>query len=101
MLPSTGTAPKVGLMPVTPQYAAGSRIEPPPSAPTDPAIMRVPTALAGPPLEPPPPRAPPPPWGVPRVPHGAICRRPPGRAPAFVVHVRDGGDARAGLTKTA
>src|SRR3954454_10127535 len=40
--------------PVTPQYAAGSLIEPPPSVPTAPATSRAPTAAAEPPLDPPP-----------------------------------------------
>jgi hypothetical protein len=53
-LPSVGTLPNVGLIPVIPQYAAGRRIEPPPSAPTAPASSRAPTAAALPPLEPPP-----------------------------------------------
>jgi hypothetical protein len=44
----------VSLSPVTPQYAPGSLIDPPPSVPTDPATRRAPTAAAEPPEEPPP-----------------------------------------------
>ena len=48
--------PNVLFSPVTPQYAPGSRIEPPPSAPMAPATSRAPTHAADPPEEPPPQR---------------------------------------------
>src|SRR5688572_5102434 len=50
---STGTRPKVGLMPNTPEKAPGMRIEPPPSPETAIGAMPVATDTAAPPEEPP------------------------------------------------
>ena len=51
--PVSGTRPWVGLSPTTPQWCAGSRIEPPRSLPSPSDDMPVATATASPPLEPP------------------------------------------------
>src|SRR6266508_5076255 len=51
--PKRLTRPYVGLMPTTPQYAAGMRIDPLLSVPTEPKISDALTAAAEPPLEPP------------------------------------------------
>ena len=48
-----GTRPSVGLSPTIPQNAAGIRIEPPPSVPTDNGPSPAARAAALPPLEPP------------------------------------------------
>src|SRR5262249_27919409 len=45
--------PNVGLMPATPQSAAGIRMEPPVSLATAPGTRQAATAAADPPLEPP------------------------------------------------
>src|SRR6266404_2025152 len=45
--------PRVGLSPVTPQKAAGKRIEPPPSVPMWRGPMSAAVAAPAPPLEPP------------------------------------------------
>src|SRR5207247_3329206 len=50
---SCGTSPKVGLNPTTPQNAAGIRIEPPPSPPSDSGPQPAATAAAAPPEDPP------------------------------------------------
>ena len=51
--PSIGTSPQVGLKPVTPQQAAGIRIEPPESVPSAASARPAASAAAEPPLEPP------------------------------------------------
>ena len=51
--PGSGTTPRPGLTPTSPQYAAGMRIEPPPSVPSASAAIPAATAAAAPPLEPP------------------------------------------------
>src|SRR5215831_1128265 len=53
MLPSLGTRPNVGLMPATPQSAAGIRMAPPVSLATAAGTRPAATAAADPPLEPP------------------------------------------------
>ncbi len=50
---SCGTNPKVGLCPTRPQNAAGMRIEPPPSPPTETGPAQAATAAAAPPEDPP------------------------------------------------
>ncbi len=45
--------PREGLRPTSPQFAAGTRIEPPPSDASEIGVTRVDTATAEPPLEPP------------------------------------------------
>src|SRR5215470_14319632 len=52
-LPPRGTRPKVGLMPATPQSAAGIRMDPPVSLATAAGTRLAATAAAEPPLEPP------------------------------------------------
>src|SRR5215467_14455875 len=52
-LPPRGTRPNVGLMPATPQSAAGIRMEPPVSLATAAGTRLAATAAADPPLEPP------------------------------------------------
>src|SRR5215470_19540568 len=52
-LPPRGTRPNVGLMPATPQSAAGIRMEPPVSVATAAGTSPAATAAADPPLEPP------------------------------------------------
>jgi hypothetical protein len=49
----SGTRPKVGFRPATPQNDAGIRIEPPPSDPSASGVMPEATEAAAPPLEPP------------------------------------------------
>src|SRR5579884_3892240 len=51
--PAVGTESKVGLMPTTPQSAAGTRIEPPVSVPSEPKHRQAATAAADPLDEPP------------------------------------------------
>src|SRR5437763_17179080 len=51
--PSVDTSPHVGLRPTVPQAAAGIRIDPPVSLPTDTMAMPVATLMADPPLDPP------------------------------------------------
>src|SRR5262249_61988126 len=51
--PSTGTSPKLGLNPTTPQHAAGVRIGPPGSGPRAPATSPRASAAAEPPADPP------------------------------------------------
>src|SRR5204863_9023423 len=51
--PVIGTRPHVGLKPVTPQHAAGMRIEPPESVPSAASASPVTSAAAEPPLDPP------------------------------------------------
>ena len=51
--PGSGTSPVPGLRPTSPQYAAGTRIDPPPSVPRASAAIPAATAAALPPLEPP------------------------------------------------
>src|SRR5437764_9615745 len=51
--PYRDTRPYVGFSPTTPQNAAGWRIEPPVSVPSEPAANPAATAAAGPPDEPP------------------------------------------------
>src|SRR5690242_2610597 len=53
MTPYLLTRPKVGFSPVTPQYDAGMRIEPPVSLPMAMKTMPEATAAADPPLDPP------------------------------------------------
>src|SRR5262245_40338030 len=48
-----GVRARVGLRPKTPQFAAGMRIEPPPSVACAAGTMPAATAAAAPPLEPP------------------------------------------------
>ena len=50
---SCGTSPKVGLCPTSPQNAAGMRIEPPPSPPSETGPAQAAAAAAAPPEEPP------------------------------------------------
>jgi hypothetical protein len=50
---SCGIRPKVGLNPAIPQKAAGIRIDPPPSPPSDTGPQPLATAAAAPPDEPP------------------------------------------------
>ena len=53
MTPVLGTRPKDGLRPTTPVSDAGTRMEPPVSVPSAPAIMLLARAAAEPPLDPP------------------------------------------------
>src|SRR5579871_64446 len=53
MMPARLISPKVGLSPLTPQAAAGMRIEPPVSVPSAPRTSPLATAAAEPPLLPP------------------------------------------------
>ncbi len=52
-VPATLTSPNVGFSPTIPHSAAGIRIDPPVSVPTDANAIPVATAAADPPLDPP------------------------------------------------
>src|SRR5258706_2597455 len=51
--PGSGTSPGAGLIPKSPQHAAGILIDPPPSEPSASAAIPAATAAAPPPVEPP------------------------------------------------
>ena len=94
--PSVEISPSVGFSPTMPHAAAGMRIEPPVSVPTDPKHMPFASAAAEPPLEPPADRV-----GSCGLPHRPERGLVAGRAERELVQVGLADDDGAGVAQAA